>query len=156
MVGSTILVVDGDLASRNYVAAALQKEGHRVLQAGSGKEALIFAWRDRPDLIIVDPALGDLAGEEFAARLRSDPRTAKVTLVALSRDPSPARQKSLIDAGFSEYRVKAPQAIATLIASIQILIEGKPMAAKEGGLLIAFLSAKGGTGTSSLCANFAR
>ena len=70
MAGSTILVIDGDPASRNYVAAALEKEGHRVLQAGSGREGLIYAWRDHPDLIIADPALGDLTGEEFAARLR--------------------------------------------------------------------------------------
>ncbi len=156
MAGSTILVVDGDLASRNYIAAALEQEGHRVLQASSGKEGLIFAWRDRPDLIIAEPALADLPGEALAARLRSDARTAKVPLVALSRDAAPARVLSCKDAGFNEYLVKGPQAIPSLLTTVEMLLGGGALAPKEGGLLIAFLSAKGGTGTSCLCANFGR
>jgi pilus assembly protein CpaE len=156
MAGSTILVVDGDLASRNYIATLLEKEGHRVLQAASGKEGLIFAWRDHPDIVVADPNLPDLTGEELAARLRSDPRTSKLALVALSRDPSPARQKSCTDAGFNEYLVKSAQAIPTLISTVAMLLMGEQAAVKAGGLLIVFLSAKGGTGTSSLCANFGR
>lgn len=156
MAGSTILVVDGDLASRNYIAAALEQEGHRVLQAGSGKEALIFAWRDRPDIIIADPVLPDLPGEALAARLRSDARTAKVPLVALSRDATSARVQSCKDAGFNEYLIKGPQAIPSLLTTVEMLLGGGALAPKEGGLLIAFLSAKGGTGTSCLCANLGR
>ena len=156
MAGSTILVVDGDLASRNYIATALQKEGHRVLQAASGKEGLIYAWRDRPDIIIADPALGDITGEQFAARLRSDVRTAKVPLLALSRDASPARQKSCTEAGFNEYLVKTPNVIPEMLSTVTMLITGEQATASEGGLLIVFLSAKGGTGTSCLCANLGR
>jgi pilus assembly protein CpaE len=156
MTGSTILIVDGDLTSRNYIATALQREGHSVLQVGSGKEALISAWRDHPDLIIVEPVLTDLAGEELAARLRSDARTTKIPLVALSRDTSPARMMSCRAAGFNEYLVKGPQAIASLVSTITMLLIGGRPAPKEGGLLIVFLSAKGGTGTSSLCANIGR
>jgi pilus assembly protein CpaE len=156
MAGSTILVIDGDLASRNYIATALQQQGYRVLQASSGREGLIFAWRDRPDLIIAEPVLTDLPGEALAARLRSDARTAKVPLVALSRDAAPARLLSCKDAGFNEYLVKGPQAIPSLLATVENLLGGGVLAPKEGGLLIAFLSAKGGTGTSCLCANFGR
>lgn len=156
MAGSTILVVDGDIASRNYIAAALQKEGHRVLHAASGKEGLISAWRDHPDLIIVDPVSPDLPGEALAARLRSDPRTAKLPLVALSREGSPARVQSCMAAGFNQYVVKGPQALPSLLEMVAVLLGGQAVAARQGGLLIAFLSAKGGTGTSSLCANLGR
>ncbi len=156
MAASTILVVDEDLASRSYIATALQKEGHRVLQAGSGKEGLIVAWRDRPDIIVAEPCLADLPGEELAARLRSDTRTAHVPLVAFSRDASPARVKSCQDAGFSEYLVKGPQGLAALLGTVNMIAQGEQHAAREGGLLIVFLSAKGGTGTSSLCANMGR
>ena len=156
MAGRTILVVDGDLASRNYIATSLQKAGYEVLQATSVKEGLIIAWRDRPELIIADPVLPDLTGEELAARLRSDPRTAKLPLVALSRDPSPARLKSCTEAGFNEYLVKTPQAIPALLSTVGVLMSGEQVASKDGGFLIAFLSAKGGTGTSCLCANFGR
>ncbi len=38
MAEKKILVIDADAASRNFVARALQHEGHHALQAGSGKE----------------------------------------------------------------------------------------------------------------------
>ena len=91
MAGNKILITDADVASRNFIGAMLQKEGYQTLQAASGKEGLIAAWRDRPDLIIADPLIPDLKGEDFAMRLRQDPRTAHTPLVALSRDPQPAR-----------------------------------------------------------------
>jgi pilus assembly protein CpaE len=156
MAGSTILLIDGDPASRNYIATALQKEGHRVLQAGSGKEGLIFAWRDRPDIIIAEPGLADLPGEDLAARLRADARTARVPLVAFSRDASAECIKRCQNAGFGEFLVKGPQGLAGLLSTVNMLAQGEQHAAKEGGLLIVFLSAKGGTGTSSLCANMGR
>ena len=101
MAASTILIIDGDLASRTYVATTLQKEGHGILQADSGREGLIVAWRDHPNIVIVEPELPDLPGELLAARLRSDPRTARTPLVALTRDPNPARQQACREAGLT-------------------------------------------------------
>lgn len=155
MAGNKILVIDADLASRNFVAMALHKEGHHILQAASSKEGLIVAWRDHPDIIVTDPVMADLTGEELAARLRSDVRTARVPLIALSSDPQQARVRSCMEAGFNEYLVKTPQAIPALIETVSRLVGNTAAAVKEGGLLIVFLSAKGGTGTSSLCANIA-
>lgn len=155
MAGNKVLIIDADTASRNFIAAALHKEGHHILQAASGKEGLIVAWRDRPELIIVDPVMADLKGEDLAVRLRSDERTAQVPLIALSSDPSEARVRSCTEAGFNEYLVKTAQTMPALIEAIGILLGTSGLAGKKGGLLIVFLSAKGGTGTSSLCANIA-
>jgi pilus assembly protein CpaE len=155
MAGSNILLIDGDFASRHYLARALIKEGHHVLQSVSGKEGLISAWRDRPDLIIVDPVMEDITAEQLASRLRSDARTAKIPLIALSSDPQPGRAVACKEAGFNEYLVKTSQALPSLIDTITRLLGGAEVAIKEGGLLMVFMSAKGGTGTSSLCANIA-
>jgi len=155
MAGNKILIVDSDAASRNFIDAALKKVGHQVLQVASGKEGLIFAWRDRPELIIVDPTLSDLKGEDLAIRLRQDVRTAHTPLIALSSDPQASRARSCTESGFNEYLVKTPQAIPALIEAVDRLLGSQAVDQKAGGLLIAFLSAKGGTGTSSLCANIA-
>ena len=155
MAGRKILIVDSDVASRSFIARTLAGQQHHVIEVGSAKEGLIAAWRDQPELIIIEPALADLKGEEFAARLRQDPRTAGLPLIALSADKNPARQKSCREAGFNEYILKSSQAISRLMDSINGLLGLDAAAPKEGGLLIAFLSAKGGTGTSSLCANVA-
>lgn len=150
-----ILIIDSDAASRNFIARKLQELDLEALQAGSGKEGLIYAWRDRPDLVVVDPALSDLKGEELASKLRNDPRTSHLPLVALSSDHNPSRIKSCREAGFNEYITKSGQAVSLLNDIVSRLFGVTQETMKQGGLMIVFLSAKGGTGTSSLCANTA-
>src|SRR3989304_7135541 len=98
-----ILIVDADVASRNFVARNLLSQKYEVIQTDSGKEGLIHAWRDHPDLMVIDPTIADLSGEEVARKLRQDARTENMPIIALSSDPSMARVKSCLDAGINEY-----------------------------------------------------
>jgi two-component system KDP operon response regulator KdpE len=61
-----VLIIDADVASRNFIVRNLLAQKYEVLQAGSGKEGLIYAWRDRPDLVVIDPIITDITGEELA------------------------------------------------------------------------------------------
>jgi len=61
-----ILIVDADVASRNFISRNLQNQKYEIIQTGSGKEGLIYAWRDRPDLMVIDPTVPDITGEEVA------------------------------------------------------------------------------------------
>ncbi len=151
-----ILIVDSDVASRNFIARNLTEQKYEVIQVGSGKEGLICAWRDHPDLAIIDPVMADLKGEEIAAKLKQDPRTMNMPLIALSSDSSVVHIKSCLDAGFSEYITKSGQAVQMLNDTIARLLGIAAVSEKKGGLLMVFLSAKGGTGTSSMCANIAQ
>ncbi len=161
MLGKKILIVDENAASRNFLVNTLREKQFNILEAASGKEALIVAWRDEPDLVLFDPALSDIKDEEFIRKLRGNSRTSNTHLIALSSDPSPARKESCLNAGVNEYLIKSSQALPALEESLARLFnaEKSPEAErkedKERGLLIVFLSAKGGTGTSSLCANLA-
>jgi pilus assembly protein CpaE len=161
VVGKTILLLDENTASRNFLSTTLREKQYTVLEAPSGKEALIVAWRDAPDLILFDPVLSDLKDDEFISKLRTNPRTKHTPLVALSSDPGPARRDACINAGVDEYLVKSSQAMAALDESLQRVfsrvssVETTTDHPRDPGLLIVFLSAKGGTGTSSLCANVA-
>jgi MinD-like ATPase involved in chromosome partitioning or flagellar assembly/ActR/RegA family two-component response regulator len=150
-----ILVIDADVASRNFIVRHLLDQKYEVIQAGSGKEGLIYAWRDRPDLAVIDPALPDISGEELARKLKQDARTANMPLIALSSDSSVVRTKSCLEAGFSEYITKSGRAMAILVETASRLLGISEMAVRRGGLLMVFLSAKGGIGTSSICANIA-
>ncbi len=151
----SILVIDGDSASRNYLVAMLGKSGYSVLSASLGREGLISAWRDQPDIIILDPVLPDLAGLDLVTRLRQDRRTSKVSLVALSSREDPQEMAALLAAGCSEYLIKSSQALQKLLEILPRLVSGEQKAPKKQAKLITFLCAKGGTGTSSLCANIA-
>jgi pilus assembly protein CpaE len=155
--GKTILVIDPDAASRAFISSTLRQHEHTVLQAASGREGLIVAWRDHPDLLIIEPLLADLSGQQLATKLRQDPRTAHKPLVALSREHQPESRTSCLEAGFNEYIVKSTDAIPKLIEVINRLVaeavvpEAAPLS--RNGLCLAFISAKGGIGTSSICAN---
>jgi pilus assembly protein CpaE len=150
-----VLIVDADVASRNFIARNLLDQKYEVIQAGSGKEGLIYAWRDRPDLAVIDPTIADITGEELARKLKQDSRTSSMPLIALSGDTSAARTKSCLEAGFSDYIPKSGQAMPKLIETAGRLLGTSNKIARQGGLLMVFLSAKGGTGTSSICANIA-
>lgn len=155
MAKKKILVIDSDSASRNFIAHKLSEFGFEVIEAESGKVGLISTWRDRPDLVIIDPVEGDIKGEEFAVKIRQDARTANLPLIALSSDQNPARLRSCQEAGFNEYITKSGQAVSMLKDALNRLFGITEEIMKKGGLLIVFLSAKGGTGTSSMCANIA-
>lgn len=162
MVGKSILIVDDHPASRNYLVNYLRGKQFNVWEAPTGKEGLIMAWRDKPDLVLFDPTLHDIADQEFIQKLRNDPRTSATFLIAFSSDPSPARREVCLKAGANEYLVKSPQVMPALEESLNRIFSSEtPLdvadTSKEekNGLLIVFLSAKGGTGTSSLCANLA-
>ena len=153
MPAERLLFIDGDASSRAYVAAALGHHGYAVELAASSAEGLLAAWRELPAAIIADPDTPDLPGEQLAARLRADARTATVPLIALSTDSRPSRHSSCKQAGFSDFLVKSPDVVPALIGRLTAILGKGAQIPPAGGVLIAYLSAKGGTGTSSLCAN---
>lgn len=161
MADKTILLVDQNQASRVYISNALREKQIGILEAGSGKEALISAWRDGPSLILFDPILNDIQDTEFIQKLRQNPRTRSTPIIALSSDPGPARREACMNAGADEYIIKSSEALAKLGEALDRFlgadapIEDTDQTPREKGLLIVFLSAKGGAGTSSLCANLA-
>ncbi len=161
MVGKKIAILDENATSRNFLANIFREKQFNVLEAASGREALILAWRDEPDLVLFDPVMSDIKAEQFIQRLRSDSRTNTIHLIALSSDPSPTRREACLNAGVNEYLIKSSQAIPALEESLARLFgsEGPTITSgaenKNTVLLIVFMSAKGGTGTSSLCANLA-
>jgi pilus assembly protein CpaE len=166
MAEKTILVVDENHTSRAYISNALRAKKFNILEAGSGKDALISAWRDGPDLILFDPIFSDIQYTEFVQKLRQNVRTNKTPIIALSSDPSSARREACLEAGVNEYIVKSADALIALDKALDrvfTMVDVEEEASnqvfeaeeKGKGILIVFLSAKGGTGTSSLCANLA-
>jgi len=164
MIGKTVLIVDENQATRGYLSSILKARQFSLLEAGSGKEALISAWRDHPDLVLFDPTFSDIQDVEFIHKLRQNARSGTMHIVAFSSDPAPARKEACLKAGVEEYIVKSSEAVSQLHQVLDRIFGAGTVAPrvleesqgeKENGLLMVFLSAKGGTGTSSLCANLA-
>jgi CheY-like chemotaxis protein len=67
---STILVVDDEPDIRMLVRVTLGLDGHDVVEAGSGIEALEVVERDHPDLIVLDVMMPELSGWDTLSRLK--------------------------------------------------------------------------------------
>jgi CheY-like chemotaxis protein len=82
--------VDDDVDARLITQQILEPLGARVLVASDGPEALRLVDRVIPDVILCDLLMPDMDGFEVARRLRRDPRTARLPIIAvtaLDRDP---------------------------------------------------------------------
>jgi len=150
-----ILLVDPDEASLDFLAKMLHKKNYPVLRATTGREGIEFAGGSNPSLIIFDPALPDLNAREFIHEIRQNTRTAHIPCVALSSNSTPEEMHMCLQAGCVEYYVKSGMILINLVEAIPKLVleSQRTHTVSQDGMLIVFLSAKGGTGTSSLCAN---
>jgi CheY-like chemotaxis protein len=79
-----VLVVDDYADGREMCAEYLTYSGFRVEQAEDGNEALEKAFRDRPDVVLMDLSLPGIDGWEATRRLKADPRTRDVRIIALT------------------------------------------------------------------------
>ena len=70
---ATILVVDDHPTNRDVLLAILGFQGHRLLEAADGQEALEIVHDASPDLVICDILMPTMDGYEFVRRLREDP-----------------------------------------------------------------------------------
>ena len=79
-----ILIVDDEMDTRLVLEKGLIAEGYSVITAYNGNNALSITRSKYPDLIILDRVLGDMPGEEVAAKLREDPQTMNTPVIFLS------------------------------------------------------------------------
>jgi pilus assembly protein CpaE len=153
-----ILLIDQDEANRHFLAQMLHKNNYLVLHAGSGSEGAGMAAASQPDLIISDTNLGDHTAVELISQLQENLLTAHIPYVVLSSQSSPEDMQACLQAGCAEYYVKSGMVMITMVNAIPKLLLDHSKAegtTNKQGVLIAFLSANGGMGTSSLCANIA-
>jgi two-component system cell cycle response regulator DivK len=79
-----VLVVDDFQDNREMFAEYLTISGFCVIQAENGREALERAFAEIPDVVLMDLSLPELDGWEATRRLKGDPRTAHIPVVALT------------------------------------------------------------------------
>ncbi len=79
---ATILVVEDEPKIRDLLRSYLERDGHVVLTAALGSQALTVARETHPDLVVLDLRLPDIPGEEVIRELRRDNSTPVLILTA--------------------------------------------------------------------------
>ncbi len=101
-----VLIVDDYPDTCEMYAAYLELAGFRPLKAKDGYEALRLAFDTRPEVILRDLGLPGIDGFEVTRRLRSDPRTADIPVVALTAHAAPHQFDELVASGFDDLILK--------------------------------------------------
>ncbi|MFW6091061.1 MAG: sensor histidine kinase [Actinomycetota bacterium] len=81
---ATVLVVEDTLVNRLALAKGVEREGHRVLQAENGREALAVMAAERVDMVLLDLLMPEMDGFEVLTALGGDPETRRVPVLVIS------------------------------------------------------------------------
>lgn len=101
-----VLVVEDYPDAREMYSEYLRFSGFRVAEARNGEEALEKAFTLRPDVILMDLALPLMDGWEATRRLKGDPRTAQILVVALTGHALAGHQEGARRAGCDSFVTK--------------------------------------------------
>ncbi len=114
----TVLVVDDEAKIRELVGAYLQRDGHSVLLAHTGLEALDMAERLAPDLLVLDLGLPDIPGEELLRLLR---RSSDVPVIMLTARAGEGDRVAGLRLGADDYVTK-PFSPRELMARVEAVL----------------------------------
>jgi len=105
----TVLLIEDNEDGREMMATMLGVHGFPVLQAGDGLQGVAQAQACLPHAALVDIGLPGIDGYEVARRLRADPATRGIRLIALTGYGLAEDQRRVLAAGFDQHLVKPVQ-----------------------------------------------
>jgi two-component system, cell cycle response regulator DivK len=118
-----VLVADDDPVNLRVATAALQAGGHEPLLAHNGTECLELAQDRAPDLLLLDVHMPDIDGFEVLRRLREDPRTATLKVVAFTAFAMKGDAERLLRLGFDAY-ISKPIRYREFLSRLEELLAG--------------------------------
>lgn len=115
-----ILLVEDNEMNRDMLSRRLRRRGHEVLIAADGAEALRVAGEAQPELVLMDLSLPVMDGWEATGRMKANPQTASIPVIALTAHAMDADRERALAAGCDDFDTK-PVDIERLIAKIDVV-----------------------------------
>jgi CheY-like chemotaxis protein len=116
-----ILLVEDNEMNRDMLSRRLQRKGYSVLIAVDGEQGLANAYSEMPDLILMDISLPFIDGYEVTRRLKANPRTRHIPVIALTAHALLTDRDKAMRAGCNDYDTK-PVDFARLTEKIETLL----------------------------------
>jgi two-component system cell cycle response regulator DivK len=117
-----ILLVEDNEMNRDMLSRRLIRSGYEVLLAVDGAQGVAMAASDAPDLVLMDMSLPVLDGWEATRRLKSDPTTRGLPVIALTAHAMAGDEKKAREAGCDDFDTK-PVEYARLLSKIEGLLQ---------------------------------
>jgi two-component system cell cycle response regulator DivK len=119
----SVLVVEDNPRNRKLVRDILTHVGYRTLEAGTAEEGLALARAERPGVVLMDVQLPGMDGVEALGRLRADPVTAGIPVMAVTAFAMKEDRERFLAAGFDDYLEK-PLDVRELPRRVAALLPG--------------------------------
>lgn len=116
-----ILLVEDNELNSDMLTRRLQRRDFEVMNAFDGQEGIDLALKELPDLILMDLSLPLIDGWEATRRLKTDPITASIPIIALTAHALPDDRDTALKAGCNDYDTK-PVEFDRLLAKINALL----------------------------------
>lgn len=116
-----ILLVEDNEENWDMLSRRLRRRGHEVLIAVDGEKGVTMATREHPDIILLDMNLPVVDGWTAARRLKGDPVTRHVPIVALTAHAMAGDRDKALEAGCDDYHAK-PVNLAQLLTQMEGLL----------------------------------
>jgi CheY-like chemotaxis protein len=98
----------------------LARAGFTVVIATDGLQGIAMATSEQPDLILMDLTLPDIRGEEATQRIKTDPATKQIPVIALTASAMAADREKALAAGCDDFDTK-PVEMSRLLEKIKAL-----------------------------------
>lgn len=119
-----ILLVEDNELNRDMLSRRLKRRDFEVLMAENGELAVAMATKEVPDLILMDMSLPIIDGWEATRRIKADPATANVPIIALTAHAMESDREKAMEAGCDDYDSK-PVDLPRLLGKIESLLAGE-------------------------------
>jgi CheY-like chemotaxis protein len=105
-VAERILIVDDNPTNLKLVAYLMQQNGYEVTTASDADDAIASIGKTPPDLILMDVQLPGIDGLELTRRLKADPSTKPIVIIAVTAYAMKGDQEKALAAGCDDYVTK--------------------------------------------------
>jgi CheY-like chemotaxis protein len=119
-----ILLVEDNEMNRDMLSRRLSRRGFEVLLAENGQSGVELTISERPDLILMDMSLPVMDGWEATRRIKADPATAGIPIIALSAHAMASDRETALQAGCDDYDSK-PVDLSRLVQKIEQLLAAR-------------------------------
>jgi two-component system cell cycle response regulator DivK len=113
-----ILVVEDQEDNRQILRDLLGSAGYELIEAVDGEQALVMYAKQRPDLILMDIQLPLLDGYEATRRIRTDPESKGIPIIAVTSYALAGDEAKALAAGCDGYITK-PYSPRALLAKVR-------------------------------------
>ena len=117
-----MLVIEDEAPIRDKIVTVLKYENYEVIDAPNGREGVVSARENKPDLIICDVLMPDMNGYGALAALRDDPDTSVIPVIFLTAAASRADMRKGMELGADDYITK-PYTVEELLAAVRTRLE---------------------------------